>query len=69
MFIAFLNQVMRSAEKTPRTVDVVLFFGSQEYGDYLEMSTAFQLVKEIPLPDFHKDPRERFLIYRLPKMD
>lgn len=69
VFIAFLNQVMRSAEKTPRTIDVILFFGSQEYGDYLEMSTAFQLVKEIPLPDFHKDPRERFLIYRLPKMD
>lgn len=69
VFISFLNQILRSAEQAPRSVDVVLFFASQEYNDYLETSTAFQLIEEISLPDFHKDPRERFLIYRLPKMD
>ncbi len=69
VFIAFLNQILRSAEKAPRTITVILFFASQEYRDYLEASTIFQLINEIPLPDFYKDPRERFLIYQLPKMD
>jgi len=69
VFITFINRVMRSAEEDPRTVEVILFFASQDYTDFLENSTIFQLVQEIPLPDFHKDPRERFLIYRLPKMD
>ena len=69
VFITFINRVMRSAEEDPRTVEVVLFFASQDYTDFLENHTIFQLVQEIPLPDFHKDPRERFLIYRLPKMD
>ena len=69
VFITFINRVLRSAEEDPRTVEVILFFASQDYTDFLENSTLFQLEQEIPLPDFHKDPRERFLIYRLPKMD
>lgn len=69
VFIAFLNQILRSAEKAPRTINVILFFASQEYRDYLETRTTFQLINEIPLPDFYKDPRERFLVYQLSKMD
>lgn len=69
LFITFVNEVLRSAETDPRTIEVILFFASQDYSDFLENSTAFQLVEEIPLPDFDKDIRERFLIYRLPKMD
>ncbi|MBT2569997.1 methyltransferase [Planococcus sp. ISL-110] len=69
VFINFINGILRSAETDPRTVEVILFFASQDYSDFLESSTAFQLVREISLPDFHKDPREQFLIYRLSKMD
>lgn len=69
LFIPFVNGILRSAEKESRTIEVILFFASQDYSDFLENRTAFQLVEEIPLPDFNKDLRERFLIYRLPKMD
>ncbi|MGE6413583.1 SAM-dependent methyltransferase [Planococcus kocurii] len=69
IFIAFVNKILASVEKSPRTVDVILFFASQDYSDYLETNGVFQLIEEIQLSDFHKDPRERFLIYRLSKMD
>ncbi|MDQ0427908.1 SAM-dependent methyltransferase [Planomicrobium stackebrandtii] len=69
LFIAFINKILRSAETDPRTIEVILFFASQDYSGFLETSTAFQLIEEIQLPDFDKDLRERFLIYRLPKMD
>ncbi|ANU09720.1 SAM-dependent methyltransferase [Planococcus antarcticus DSM 14505] len=69
IFIAFINKILISVETNSRKVEVILFFASQEYSDFLETSTVFQLIKEIQLPDFHKNPRERFLIYRLPKMD
>lgn len=69
LFIPFINKVLRSAEANPRTIEIILFFASQDYSDFLETSTAFQLVEEISLPGSHKDMRERFLIYRLPKMD
>lgn len=69
IFIAFINEIIRSAEKNPRMIEVILFFASQDYSDFLETRTVFELAKEIQLPGFHKDPRERFLIYRLPEMD
>ena len=69
VFISFINRVLRSVETAPRTVELILFFAPQEYSDFLEKSTLFELVKEVQLSDFHKEPRERFLIYRLPKMD
>lgn len=69
IFIAFVNKILQSVEEAPRTVEVILFFASQDYSDYLETNAVFQLIEEIQLPNFHKDPRERFLIYRLPKMD
>ncbi|WP_298830636.1 class I SAM-dependent methyltransferase [uncultured Planococcus sp.] len=69
VFISFINDVLRSAETNPRMVELILFFAPQEYNDFLENSTAFELVEEIQLLGFHKEPRERFLIYRLPHMD
>jgi len=69
VFIAFINEIIRSAEKNPRMIEVILFFASQDYSDFLETRTVFELAKEIQLPGFHKDPRERFLIYRLPEVD
>ena len=69
VFIAFINGILHSVETNPRSVEVILFFASQDYSDFLETRTVFELAEEIQLPDFHKDPRERFLIYRLPEMD
>lgn len=69
VFIAFINEIMRSAEKNPRTIELILFFASQDYSDFLETRTVFELAQEIQLSGFQKDPRERFLIYRLAEMD
>lgn len=69
VFIAFINQLLRSVEEAPRQLEVILFFASQDYQEYLETRTPFHFIKEVPLPDFYKNPRERFLIYQLPKLD
>lgn len=69
IFIAFINEIIRSAEISPRTIEVILFFASQDYSDFLETRTVFELAKEIQLPGFDKDLRERFLIYRLHEVD
>lgn len=69
VFMAVIGRILESAAMHPREVDVILFYPAVEYVDFLERRTAFELVAEIPLPDAHGDPREQFLIYRLPKCD
>jgi SAM-dependent methyltransferase len=65
IFMAVVNNILKSVEEVPRTVDLILFFPSDDYIDYLEHRTLFELAEEIPLPDIERDLRERFLVYRL----
>jgi hypothetical protein len=53
-------------EEYNRTVDVILYYPSEEYIYYLEDNTPFVLFKDIKIPDLYdKNPRESFLVYRL----
>ncbi|MDN7245131.1 SAM-dependent methyltransferase [Planococcus shenhongbingii] len=65
IFMAAVNNILKSVEQVQRPVDVILFFPSDDYIDYLEHQTLFELLEEILLPGANRDIRERFLIYRL----
>lgn len=65
IFISVINNILKSTERSPRAVELILFFPSDDYIGYLEHSTAFEQFREIELPGVEGDLRERFLIYRL----
>lgn len=65
IFIKVVQNVLKSIEKAPRVVELILFFPSADYIEFLESRTSFERVMDIPLPGAEHDFRERFLIYRL----
>lgn len=65
IFIQAINGILRSVEKSPRTIDLILFFPQPDYLDFLEYGTSFEWLQEISLPGVERDLSERFLIYRL----
>ncbi len=69
VFAKVVNRIVQSAGDFPRDVRILLFYPSVEYTEFLERRTAFELAAEIPLPHAVDDPRECFLVYRLPSGD
>lgn len=65
IFIKVVNRILESAERSPRNIDLILYYPSGDYVQFLEYQTGFELVKEIILPDlYEKNANERFLVYR-----
>ncbi|WP_294156607.1 methyltransferase [uncultured Clostridium sp.] len=66
IFMSVINNILDSVGDNPRKVDIILYYPSDDYIFYLENNTCFSLYKEIPvLPQYNKDYRNKFLIYRL----
>lgn len=66
IFMKIVNQILISVEQSPREVDIILYYPSDNYIYFLENQTNFVLEKEVCLADLYKnDPDERFLVYRL----
>ena len=66
VFNAIVNNILLSLETTPREVDLVLYYPSDDYIYFLENQTVFELKKEIILPGLYENNvNERFLIYSL----
>jgi len=66
IFIKVLGNILTSVEEYERTLDVILYYPSDEYMYFLENITPFVLFKQIKLPYLYdNDPRETFLVYRL----
>jgi predicted RNA methylase len=62
IFKRIVHHILASVEHSKRQVELVLYYPSKEYIDFLETSTAFVLKEElIDIPDSN----ERFLIYQL----
>ncbi|MCM3610023.1 SAM-dependent methyltransferase [Planococcus sp. MERTA32b] len=64
IFMKVVDNILRSAETYPRQMDIILYYPSKEYMNFLERNTLFELLDEIGLPAINKDPAEQFLIYR-----
>ena len=66
IFIKVIGNILISVEEYERTVDVILYYPSEDYIYFLENNTTFVLLKEIKLPYLYdNDPRHSFLVYRL----
>lgn len=66
IFIKVIRNILISMEEYERTIDVILYYPSDDYIYFLENNTSFLLFDEIKLPHLYdNDPRQSFLIYRL----
>lgn len=66
LFMKVINNILISLKKSPRDIDLILYYPSDEYIYYLENYTGFLLYKEIELPNLSiNDKRQKFSIYRL----
>lgn len=66
IFIKVLENILDSKYKNNKTIDLILYYPSDDYIYYLENNTALTCIKEIKLDDLYdKDYRQKFSIYRL----
>ena len=66
VFMKVINNILLSVEQAHRDVELILYYGSEEYLQFLEYRTAFEQTEEIKIPNLYENnPYERFLIYRL----
>ena len=66
IFMKIIKNILVSVENYERLVDIILYYPSYDYIDFLENNTPFMLLKEIKLPSLHDhDPRHRFVVYGL----
>ncbi|WP_191561103.1 SAM-dependent methyltransferase [Metabacillus idriensis] len=66
IFMNVLNNILVSAEKSARDIELILYYGSNDYTYFLNNHPAFELKQEVLLPGlYEQNPYERFLIYRL----
>lgn len=66
IFAKVIKNILASTEESKRTVDVILYYPSNDYIYFLDTGSPFLLINEIKVPDMYEnDPRHCFLIYRL----
>ena len=65
IFMKVVGNILRSVEKTGRDVDIILYYPTKEYIQYLEVSTPFELMQEVRIPGLYTiNDNERFVIFR-----
>lgn len=66
IFIKVMGNILISMEEYERTIDVILYYPSDDYIYFLEKNTPFIPFDEIKLPYLYdNNPRHSFLVYRL----
>ena len=66
IFSKVIDNILESYEENMREMDIIMYYPSAEYLDFLDYKTPFILNKEIYLKDlYEKDDREKFVIYSL----
>ncbi|KIL76738.1 class I SAM-dependent methyltransferase [Pseudobacillus badius] len=65
IFMRVVHHILRSVEEHQRPVDLILYYPTAEYIQFLDMYTPFQLLKEVKIPElYEKNENERFLVFR-----
>lgn len=67
VFRQVVANIIDSVERTPRPVDLILYYPADEYLHFLNDETPFQYVQTVRLS--LKNLHERFLIYRFDMME
>ena len=66
IFMKVIENILKSFEKNPRDMDLIIYYPSDEYIQFLEYRTPFMLENEIMLEELYKnDDKEKFVIYSL----
>lgn len=65
IFRKIIENILLSVEEHQRSIELILYYPSDDYIYYLENNTSFVLIDEIIINDLYKcDTSERFLIYQ-----
>ena len=65
IFAKVIDNILLSVERKKRTVDIILYYPTTEYVEYMETSTPFELLDEVRVPRmYEQNDNERFLIFR-----
>ena len=65
IFIKVIDNILRSVEQHKRSVDIILYYPTSDYIEFLETNTPFELIKGVKVSSMHeKDPNELFLVFR-----
>lgn len=66
IFSKVIDNILESYENNIRDMDIIMYYPSNEYLDFLDYKTPFTLNKEVNLTKlYEKDYREKFVIYSL----
>ncbi len=66
IFSKVIDNILESYEKNMRDMDIIMYYPSQEYLDYLDYKTPFSEDKEVLIRELYKkDSKEKFVIYTL----
>lgn len=64
VFRTVVQRILKSVEKSPRAVDIILYYPTDEYVDFLRQHPLFEQLVEIPITHLQMhDKAERFLVY------
>ncbi len=66
IFKKVVGQILLSIKQNPRPVELILYYPSVDYLEFLETHTPFEIYREIQVVGLYEENKnERFLIYRL----
>ncbi|KIL49275.1 class I SAM-dependent methyltransferase [Jeotgalibacillus soli] len=65
IFMKVVNNILKSVEQYKRAVDLILYYPTTEYIQFLESASIFKLLKEVKVHELYdQNENERFLIFR-----
>lgn len=64
IFKEVIKNILKSVAEHPRQVDLILYYPTGSYKNYLAKYTSFQLINRVTVPGA-RDKKEKFLVYRL----
>lgn len=64
IFRKVVQNILRSFEKNPRIIDIILYYPAQDYLHFLSYETNFKLIEEVDL-DVESNINERICVFRL----
>lgn len=70
IFMKVVDNILQSVNRHKRTVDLILYYPTSEYIQFIENRTTFEFLDEVKIPGlYEQNDNERFLIFRLDLME
>ncbi|WP_153731136.1 SAM-dependent methyltransferase [Sporosarcina obsidiansis] len=68
IFRSVIHNIIRSIELAARPVEIILYYPTADYEQFLQDHSLFEKIVEIPIPHLYVyDEQERFLVYTYKK--